>query len=386
MNASDSVQNDVIGTLAELVAINSVNPEWHGPGEERVVHFIQQFFARFGIETWTRQVLPNRCNVYARLPGRDVARCLILEAHMDTVSADGMDIPAFDADVHDGKLWGRGACDVKAGLAAMMHAVVEVKQSGRLPACEILFAAVIDEEHLYRGVLSLIDELARWPANSQFSAVVAEPTECRIATTNKGVLRWTIQTIGRAAHSSKPELGRNAILDTVPIIQALQEESLKLSEVNHPRVGCPSLCISMIQGGRQINFVPDQCTISIDRRLNPGECAQLVLNNYQRLLETLPGISFQMSAPLIVDEAMDTSDTQLVVQAAIRAAEHLGLNGHPCGVPFGCDATKLSRAGVPSIIFGPGSIDRAHGAIEYVEIDQVLAAQAFYRNLIEEFQ
>src|SRR6056297_1427924 len=145
----------LIETLGELVSIDSVNPEWGGPGEEAVADYVNAFFAKNGIESWAHEVLPGRSNVIGRVRGSDSSRAVLLEAHMDTVSAADMTIPPFSPGIRDGKLFGRGSCDTKAGLAGMMHALAAVEN----PPCDVYLLAVIDEEHAFRGVLGALDWL-----------------------------------------------------------------------------------------------------------------------------------------------------------------------------------------------------------------------------------
>ncbi|TWU06504.1 M20 family metallopeptidase [Stieleria varia] len=390
--------SELTQTLAELVAINSVNPEWGGPGEVDVARYVVSFFRAVGLECELWDVLPNRPNVYVKLPGRDSSRRIVLEAHMDTVGVGSMTIPPFEPVISRGILFGRGSCDVKAGLAAMMHAIRDVHLSKITPPCDVWLAAVVDEEHLFRGVSSLIDRLSSETTSgvtppgiarikkveTRTVAVVAEPTDCRIVTANKGVLRWRIITTGKSAHSSKPELGRNAITDMMQVIAALQADSLKLQQRRHSLVGPPTLCISMIEGGSQINFVPDRCQISLDRRLLPDESASKVFEHYRNLVSKIPGIECQVQPPILSDDAMETREDEPVVVSAKQVAQSVGISCESTGVPFGCDATKLSRAGVPGIIFGPGNIDQAHADVEFVELDQVELARRFYRTFIME--
>src|SRR5579872_1502327 len=141
----------VAQTLADLVRINSINSSYEGgPGEREIAAWIRYFFEQRGIEVWEQDVFPNRPNVIARLPGRDPSRRVILEAHTDTVSVKGMSIPPFEPRIEDGKLYGRGSSDTKAGLAAMMHAVLALHESGKRPPCEVWLAAVVDEEFSFR--------------------------------------------------------------------------------------------------------------------------------------------------------------------------------------------------------------------------------------------
>lgn len=371
-------------TLAELVGINSVNPEWDGPGESDVADYVTAFLEQAQIEVTTHDVLPGRPNVIGRLPGQDSSRSLVLEAHMDTVSVAGMSIDPFAAKISEGRMWGRGTCDTKAGLAAMLHALAAIKRKNLRPPVDVLLLAVIDEEHLFRGVNHFVASMDDHP--QPIAAIVAEPTELKVVRANKGVLRWQIITRGRAAHSSTPHLGASAISAMADVIRTFEENP---AAGDHDLVGPPTCTIGTIHGGRQVNFVPDECCIKIDRRLIPGESAAEVHHYYGELLDQVrkrhPKVLIDNEAPYLADEAMETAENEEVVQVASETLQSMGLPGTPVGVPFGCDATKLSRAGVPSIVFGPGSIAQAHTADEYVEIAQVEKACEFYRQFIMQF-
>lgn len=376
---------DVLNTLADLVSINSINPAYdNGRPEEGVAEYVEQFFKWRGIETFRQQVLPGRSNLIACLPGRNAGRRVVLEAHMDTASITGMTIPPFEPAVRDGRLYGRGSCDTKAGLAAMMHALASLKQGGFAPPCEVWLAAAVDEEYMFRGVLALCDRL------EAHAAIVAEPTELRAVIASKGVLRWKVRTKGKAAHSSKPHLGVNAISHMAQIVASLDHENQILSQTLHPLLGPATLNVGVIHGGVQVNFVPDWCEIEIDRRLLPGETPESVLSRQQAILDQLsakhPLLNVESDPPVIADPALETDASSQVAQTASHVLTKLGLNGELAGVPYGSDASKLARHGVPSIIFGPGSIDQAHAAVECVECDQVLSAESFYREFLLQFE
>lgn len=366
----------VLETLAELVAIDSVNPAYDGGvGEAGVARYVEAFFARLGIETFRQEVLPGRWNVIARLPGRNPARRVLLEAHMDTVSVSGMSIPPFVPEVREGRLYGRGSCDTKAGLATMMHALAHLRERGIVPPCEVWLAAVVDEEYTFKGVTRLCEGL--WAD----AAIVAEPTELRPVRAAKGVLRWRLRTKGKAAHSAKPHLGVNAIQGMGRVLAAIEKMGEELAAVTHPLLGPATLNVGLIRGGEQVNFVPDWCEITLDRRLLPGEEPQAVWEAMGARL----GAAVEMEPPYLADGPLETGETEAVAVVAQEVLRGLGLNGELAGVPFGSDASKLARAGVPSLIFGPGSIDQAHAAVEYVECDQVLVALAFYIGFLEKF-
>src|SRR6201996_5236262 len=213
----------VAQTLAELVRINSVNTAYEGgPGEREIATWVRRFFEQRGIEVWEQEVFPNRPNVIARLPGRDASRRIILEAHTDTVSVKGLTIPPCEPRLEDRKMYGRGSCDTKAGLAAMMHAVASLHAEGIQPPCEVWLAAAVDEEFSYRGVVKLCEGL------TGHAAIVAEPTGLRAVIASKGVLRWRIMVRGKAAHSGKPHLGINAINHMARIILELEEDHQRL--------------------------------------------------------------------------------------------------------------------------------------------------------------
>ena len=375
----------VIQTLASLVRIHSVNSFYEGgAGEREIATWVRRFFEQRGIGVREQEVFPDRPNVIARLPGRDPSRRVILEAHMDTVSVQGMSIPPFEPRVEDGKLFGRGSCDTKAGLAAMMHAVASLHEDGIQPPCEVWMAAVVDEEFSYRGVVKLCEGL------TGSAALVAEPTGMRAVIASKGVLRWRIVVSGKAAHSGNSHLGVNAISHMARVVLAIEEDHARLGAKVHPLLGPATVNVGIIHGGVQVNFVPDTCAIEIDRRLLPGETVVAVLAHYQRLLDALkarhPTLDAIMEPPMLTDEGLETAADSAPAQLASALLTEMGLDGTLGGVPFGSDASKLSREGIPSLIIGPGNIDQAHAAVEFVEIAEVERALTFYRNFILRFE
>lgn len=381
---------ELFTTLADMIRINSVNAFYEGgPGEADISRYVEAFFLQRGIETWRQDVLlanertGDRQNVIARIAGVDSTRRIVLEAHMDTVSVQGMSIPPFEPNVQNGRMYGRGSCDTKAGLAAMMHALASIHASGSKPPCDVLLAAVVDEEYSFLGVQKLCEDLVA------DAAIVAEPTELRVAIASKGVLRWRIIVTGKSAHSSKAHLGINAIYQMAKIVLAVEKDHAALSKVSDPLLGSASCNVGIIAGGVQVNFVPDLCSIEIDRRLLPQETVSDVWKHYEQLLdslkETIPDLNVRMEQPMLVDEAWKVDPESSIVRVAGNVARNLGLDAEPIGVPFGSDASKLGRKGIPTIIFGPGSIDQAHSAIEYIELAQVAKAFEFYRGCVLAF-
>ena len=374
----------VLQTLSDLVRINSVNSSYEGgPGEKEAAAYVRNFFERRGIDTWEQEVFPGRNNIIARVPGQNASRRFVFEAHMDTVSIKGMTIDPFDPTVRDGRMHGRGAVDDKAGLAAMMHAVADIHASGESPPCDVWLAAVVDEEFSFRGVVKLCEGL------KADAAVVAEPTEFKCVIASKGVLRWRIRTKGKAAHSSKPHLGVNAITAMSRVVLALNEDHERMQQAKHPLLGPGTCNVGVIHGGVQVNFVPDETVIEIDRRLLPGEEVEAVLAHYQSLLDDLakrhPDVISEMETPMLQDWPFQTDAKAPLVQLAQSLLSEMGRDDCVSGVPFGSDASKFSRMGIPTILFGPGSINQAHAAVEYVECAEVEKALAFYTEIARRF-
>jgi acetylornithine deacetylase len=374
-------RESVIETLAALVRINSVNPAYpDGRPELEIASFVRHFFESRGVRVMEQEVFPNRPNVIAVLPGRDANRRVLLEAHMDTASSEGMSIQPYDPRIADGRLYGRGSCDTKGGLAAMMHAVAALAEERATPPCEVWLAATTDEEHSYRGVVRLCEGL------HATGGVVAEPTGLRLVAATKGCVRFRVRTHGVAAHSSKPHLGRSAISAMARIVLAIEEDARSLAVREHPLLGSPTCNIGVIRGGRQINIVPDECVIEVDRRLLPGETAEAAHAAYDRLVRGIPGADASCDLPMLSDEPLDTPADSAIVRHASSVLRGLAMHPDPVGVPYGSDASKLARAGVPSIVFGPGSIDQAHAAVEFVSCEEVQKAFEFYRSFILSFE
>jgi acetylornithine deacetylase len=380
-----STTSTLIETLSDLIRINSINPAYEeGPGEAEIQRYVSSRFRAAGLETIEQEVFANRANVIATLPGRNRNRRIVFEAHSDTVNIKGMKIDPFGAAVRDGKLFGRGACDTKSGLAAMMHALMDLKRSGSVPGCDVWVAVTVDEEHTYGGVARLCQNL------SASAAIISEPTELRLVRASKGCLRFRVHVEGKAAHSSKPHLGVNAILGMMRVLHAFEEDEHRLTTIRHPLVGAATWNVGRIEGGTQVNVVPADCFIEIDRRLIPGEDPGVVRSDYEQLLVRLqweyPELDVKFDGPTLSDWPLETAPDSPVVASLSRILSERNLPSVPAGVDFGSDASKFASSGIPSVIFGPGSIDQAHTADEYVEIDQVETAFQVYRDLMLRFE
>jgi acetylornithine deacetylase len=376
----------LFATLSDLVAINSVNPQYPGgPGEGALAEYVADYFRKNFIPFELQSVSEGRSNVIARLEGRPGGRTLVLEAHMDTASELGMRRDPFKQVREGNRLYGRGSCDTKGGLAAMMHALKILRQAGVPPEASVLLVAAVDEEYSFRGVAKFLEK-----GIHADGAIVAEPTGLETVVASKGALRWRLKTRGRAAHSSKPHLGVNAVTRMAKVLTAMEEEfPAAFQQQRHPLLGSPTLNVGIIRGGVQVNQVPDSCTIEIDRRTLPGETKESVWKEFESLLANLRDrdseLDVEMEPPMIEDYPLETKPSERIVQVASKISQELVGHSRIMGVPYGSDASKFGRAGVPSIILGPGSIDQAHAADEYVELDQVALATEFYARIILEF-
>ena len=361
--------------LEQFVSIHSVNPALDGgPGETELATALFDHLETAGMAP-RRQVVEagGRDNILVDLDGAADAPLVMWEAHLDTVTPSGKAWPK--AVVEGTRVHGRGACDTKGSLVAMVEALHMVRDLDPARRTPILFAGAIDEE-VSGGGATVITEAGL----GVDMAIVGEPTGLELATAHKGVLRFDIETVGSPSHSSKPHLGVNAIYHMSRVIDALESRYIPtLAEISHPLVGNPTICASVIRGGTALNIVPAQCVISLDRRVNPGEDSAEILADIDQLLESLAddGIEARRGyTPLDMGPLDTPADHPLVGALQTARQSILGDPGVPIGVPYGTDASWYAPAGIPCVIFGPGSIDQAHSDEEWVEIeDTALAAE-----------
>lgn len=378
-------QKEVIGLLSDLVRIPSVNPQMGGAeGEQAIAGYLTERLRGLGLTPNVTEVQPGRPNVLATIPGAAGGPHLLFEAHMDTVPpSHGQDEP-FGPRLRSNRLYGRGSCDTKASVAAMFLALASV-----LPARErrvaVSVAFTMGEEFGHLGAKHLVASGFRCDA-----AVVGEPTGLDVVPAHKGILRWKMVTTGRAAHSSNPEEGCNAILKMAAVVRALEEKLIpRLRRRRHPVLGPPTLSVGRIEGGLQVNVVPDRCMVEVDRRLLPGETWATVRNELEEALAPLraadPDLQLLIQEPYQHLVSLETPGDAPIVRLTREAVRRID-GEHPVrAVAFGTDAALLSAAGIPSVVLGPGDIAQAHTSDEYVEIQQVVKAAAIYREIMLTF-
>ncbi|MDF2670380.1 MAG: argE [Paenibacillus sp.] len=370
--------------LDDLVRIQSVNPHYGdgARGEQEVSRYVERFFEGTGVKVTRHPVLPGRDNLVIELRTGHAEQTLLFETHMDTVSLGSMVDPTTP-NYRDGRLYARGACDAKGSLAGMMWMMKQCAEHPERLAADIVLCAAVDEEFEFRGLRAFM--AMNMPIAS---AVVGEPTNLEIVIAHKGCVRFSVTTHGKAAHSSMPKEGNSAIKQMMRVIQYIEEQiepELDADRIRHPLCGSPTIVVGTINGGTQINIVPERCEIEIDRRIIPGEDPQHVLEEFENRLRSFAdenqlSISFSIRE-LLLDGALNTHPDSLIVPYARSAARLMDLSDEPVGVSYSSDASKLQKAGIPTIVFGPGSIAQAHSKEEWVSVLEVEQAAEFYLQL-----
>ena len=367
--------------LRDYVAIPSVNPMRRTDldpeivGERRYAEHLRRQFEGLRLDVELVGP-PDRPSVIAVAEAAGARETLVVASHLDTVPVDGMEIEPFDPRLDAGRLYGRGSCDTKAGMAGAVAALERVLADGGL-ARNVVLVGEADEELGSRGIRDVLSALRREPD----WLVATEPTSLRVVTRHKGVVHTRISAAGRACHASEPAGGSNAIVALARAALALDQLGRRVSERRDERLGAATLSIGVIGGGSAPNIVPDQAWLLIDHRLLPGEDEHSVRGE---VLEALAAAGLQ---DLSVDwcrlekpplHTPDEHPGARAVAAAVRAA---GGTVELAGAAFGTDAGVAAAAGIPGVVFGPGGIAQAHTAREFVEADQVERAQAVFKAL-----
>jgi succinyl-diaminopimelate desuccinylase len=371
--------------LSDLVVLPSVNPgAAEGidatAGEARVADYLCDLWASAGLDCERIPSAPGRDNVVARLdaPGRPT---LLLESHMDTVSPNPAMADPFTPRVEGGRMYGLGACDDKASLAAMAHALLRAAEDGK-PARSVLLAATVDEEFTFLGAADLLRA-----GVTADEAVVGEPTSLQVVVAHKGAARWRVATSGRSAHSSAPHLGVNAVYRMARLVTALEEYAAILADLPpHPLLGPRAFNVGAIHGGAMANIVPDACEILTDRRVLPGEDFEAdVVGHLRDFVRERLGEDFAYGFEVILhDPPLDAVANRDLAARVCRLAAPVMGERSPVAVQFGTNASKYAAAGIPSVVFGPGHIAQAHTAEEWVDLDDVERAAELYLRLITE--
>ncbi len=360
----------LVRTLADLVRINSINPTLApgGAGEAEIGNYVATALARAGLDVRKIEPEPERPSVVGVLESPRKGRSLMLNAHYDTVGVDGMPEP-FSAAVREGKLYGRGAYDMKGSLAACMTAAKALAENQALAAGSVVVAAVADEEYGSIGTASVIREL------KTDGAIVTEPTALNVCLAHKGYLWIEVETQGRAAHGSRFQDGIDANMRMGRFLTALEKLERELrGRMGHPLVGPPSLHAAMISGGTGLSTYAASCRLQIERRTVPGETEAQAVREIQEIADKLAAADPTFHAIVrcfFAREPFEVLPDKRIVQAVDRAAEEvLGRKVTHFGDTPWMDAALLAAAGTETVVIGPRGAG-AHAAEEWVDIESV---------------
>ena len=358
--------------LAELVRLPSVNPMGRTdlpPAilfESRAIDRWEAELRTLGVAVRRQPVAPGRDNLIATFEGGG-SSTILLEAHTDTVPVDGMTIDPFGGVIEDGRLYGRGACDVKGGGVAMYGAFRRLVLEKPASTPRVILAFTVDEEHTFLGAQALVKSGLK----ADF-AIVAEPTNLNIVRSHKGVVRWQIETTGRACHSSKPQEGINAVYRMGSILTAIERYAEELqARTPDANLGARTLVVGTIRGGVSPNTVPDRCVIDLDRRLLPGESATEAIEDLNRYLK---GFEFATHPPKLTCPPLMPNGGDEYVARLCTAIDRVRGKHEVWNVPYGTDASTIQEEGIPAVVFGPGDIAQAHTKDEWIDLAELEAA------------
>lgn len=366
----------MVEIAAELVTISSENP----PGSElESAEYIAATIRSNGLTAQVDEFKPGRANVTSSIDFGGDGPHVLLTGHLDVVPAgDSWKFPPFGGTRQDGRLYGRGAADMKGGVAAMLQAYIAaandlVDRTGKLS-----LAFVADEESSNAGTHRLLGHQGGWT-----HVVIGEPTELSVAVGHRGVARATIATFGRACHASTPERGSNAIYSAIPVIERVRAYHFELSGREPDELGRPTAALTTIRGGSKDNVIPAECRMTINRRTITGETKESVAAEMDNLFsDVLPESSWSLMLDSFLPACWVGKDSPLAVMAGEAVKEATGSPPKIDAFPATCEQALFVEKGYESIVLGPGSLAQAHIADEYVDEAQLKAAFDIYDCLL----
>jgi acetylornithine deacetylase len=356
--------SDVVGLTAQLVAIESINPDvvGTGSGETEIARFVAEWCERAGLETSLTEPAPGRPNVVAVARGSGGGRTLMLNAHTDTVGVAGMSEP-LAARLDGGRLFGRGTYDMKGSLAACMLATAEAARRGLRG--DVVLTAVSDEEFASVGTEAVAASIRA------DAAIVTEPTEMQIAVAHRGFVCFEIETIGRAAHGSRPHLGIDAIAKMGRVLVGIEELDRELrAHPTHARLGSGSVHASLIEGGQEYSSYPARCLLQAERRTIPGETAELAEGEIRDILSASGRDDPEFAGEVRVvaaREPFEVAEDAELVGVLRRCSASTGVDPEVVGVSFWADSALLAASGIPTVLFGTRG-EGAHAEVEWVDV------------------
>ena len=373
--------SEVAQLAAQLVAIESINPDVvaGGSGEGAVARFVAEWCERAGLETTLSEPAPGRPNVVAIAPGSGGGRSLLLNAHMDTVGVAGM-VDPFSPRLDGGRLYGRGAYDMKGSLAACMVAAARARE--RALRGDVVVTAVSDEEFASVGSTAIAKSV------TADAAIVTEPTELQVAIAHRGFVAFEIETEGRAAHGSRPHLGVDAIAKMGRVLVGIEELDRGLrASPTHPYLGSGSAHASVIEGGQEYSSYPAHCLLQAERRTIPGESGELAVAEIRAILDEAAADDHDFAAEVRViasREPFEVDPEAEVASVVLRAAAAvLGAPPEVVGVSFWADSALFGAVGIPTVLFGPRG-EGAHAEVEWVDVASLEQCAEVYLGVAAE--
>ncbi len=379
-------EGKVVEYARKLVNFDTQNP----PGREKeLAEYLADFLKKFGLKTTLLNFLPNRPNLFAEYKFSDGGKTFLFDGHLDTVPAGNIslwDFDPFSGIVKDGKLYGRGSADMKGSIAAFIHALETVIDSGIELCGNICMLLTSDEEISGLGTKDFIEKGYRADVS-----IVGEPSCLEVNVAHKGVARWKLKTLGKSTHASTPEEGINAIYKMAKILCEL--EKLAKSYSTYPRthylLGKPTLNVGTVYGGTKDNVVPDFCEITIDRRLLPGDRVEDVEREFHQILDKLhsedPSLKFELKIYHSHNPAETPSNHPFVILANYAVEKVLCEKRSVKGFQATTEMTHLVEAGIPSIILGAGDIKVAHTVNEFVLVDELVKCAKIYTLVLANY-
>jgi acetylornithine deacetylase len=378
-------QSSLLTRLRELVAIESINPSLveGGGGEGAVADYIGNQLDGLGVDVTFQRFDRDRVNVIGVLRGAGDGKNLMLNGHMDTVGVTGMEIDPFDPIYKDGKVFGRGAFDMKSSLAAMLTVAQAILDSGVKLNGDLVLAFVADEEYGSRGTEELVKDF------TVDAAIVTEPTGLDVIIAHRGFAWARIDVLGKAAHGSLYNQGVDAIMKAGKVLVALEQLDQSFEKKpTHPLLGRGSVHASLIQGGIDLSTYPPTCRIDIERRTLPTEDKNFVIDELSELLSRIHDQDEEFKAESDVfffrSGLQMNSDAEIVTQIIQSCKSSIGRHPQLVGAPWWTDAALLFDSGVPSILFGPSG-DGAHAAVEYVDFKSVIQTSKVLADVVLNF-
>jgi len=368
----------VVDLLRHLVAIDSVNPSLveGGAGEAAIAHFIGEWMRHAGFDVRVDEIAPGRVNVVAVAEGVGGGPTRMLCGHTDTVGVDGMAAP-FAPDIRDGRLYGRGAQDMKGGVAAMMAGAAAWLTAGRRGSGRVIVAAVADEEYASIGAEAVARE---WRADE---AVIPEPTDLDLGVAHKGFSCAEVIVHGRAAHGSRPADGRDAILRMGRLLNRIEARDQNLRKTHaHALLGAPSMHTGTIRGGSSLSTYPAECVLQVERRTIAGERTSVCVEELEQMAAALRAEDpeFECEVRLLLARPPYLVSPDADVLHSLGAAVTQRFGSRPVtGLSYWTDAAILGEAGTPTVIFGPRGAG-LHGVEEYVELDDVIGCRDVFAS------